>query len=235
MTNILLGLICLLFSQVINFTEVDALPSKNIEQFLINREKAWPNWNLTKLKLSNINYDLIYPEWFEGNWIVKSEDLNNNLQEPIIYRVNFLKNEMGNIVGNRTKNSESIGKEIFGEQLQKVKIDPKSFNNQIIYLKDNEYIDSRVTGRNQIFDNDLFFADEVFIQTNHKNGISRINQVEIMSKFYKCNSEANTNNEINDDICGFQYVATYGSKVGELNTKAITTNQYRLTFKSSEI
>ena len=142
---------------------------------------------------------------------------------------------MGNIVGNRTKNSESIGKEIFGEQLQKVKIDPKSFNNQIIYLKDNEYIDSRVTGRNQIFDNDLFFADEFFIQTNHKNGISRINQVEIMSKFYKCNSEANTNNEINDDICGFQYVATYGSKVGEPNTKAITTNQYRLTFKSSEI
>ena len=223
------------FSQVINFTEVHALPIKNIEQFLINREKTWPNWNLTKLKSSNINQDLIYPKWFEGNWIVESEDLNDNLQEPIIYRVNFLKNEMGNIVGNRTKNSESIGKEIFGDQLQKVKIDPKSFNNQVIYLKDNEYIDSRVTGRNQIFDNDLFFSDEFFIQTNHKNGVSRINQVEIMSKFYKCNSEDNIGNKINDDICGFQYVATYGSRVGEPNIKAITTNKYRLTFKSSEI
>ncbi len=222
------------FSQAINFTEVHALPSKNIEQFLINREKIWPNWNLTKLKSSNINQDLIYPEWFEGDWIVKSEDLNN-MQETIIYKVNFLKNEMGNIVGNRSKNSESIGKEIFGDQLQKVKIDPKSFNNQVIYLKDSEYIDSRVTGRNQIFDSDLFFSDEFFIQKNHKNGISRINQVEVMSKFYKCNSEGNTGNKRSYDICGFQYVATYGSRVGEPNIKAITTNQYRLTFKYSEI
>ena len=223
------------FSQVINFTEVHALPSKNIEQFLINREKTWPNWNLTKLKSSNINLDLIYPDWFEGNWIVKSEDLNNKLEEPIIYKVNFLKNEMGRVVGNRSKNSESIGKEIFGEQLKQIKVDPKSFNNQIIYLKDNEYIDSRVIGRNQILDNDLFFSDEFFIQTNHKNGISRINQVEIMSKFYKCNSEDFNDNESNDDICGFQYVATYGSKVGEINIKAITTNKYRLTFRSTEI
>ena len=115
-----------------------------------------------------------------------------------------------------------------------------------------------------------FFSDEFFIQTNHKNGVSRINQVEIMSKFYKCNSEDNIGNKINDDICGFQYVATYGSRVGgasfinviqkiisvkkinndicgfqyvatygsrvgEPNIKAITTNKYRLTFKSSEI
>ncbi len=223
----------MVFSQVINFTEVHALSSRNIEQFLINREKIWPNWNLTKLKSSNINKDLIYPDWFEGNWIVKSEDLNNNLQEPIIYEVNFFKNEKGSIVGNRSKNSESLGKEIFGDKIQKIKIDPNSFNNQIIYLKDNEYIDSRVIGRNQIMEDDLFFSDEFFIQTNHKDGISRINQVEILSKFYKCDLEANYGYERNDDICGFQYVATYGSRVGELNVKAITTNKYRLTFKSS--
>jgi len=225
----------LVFSQAINFTEVYALTNKNIEQFLINREKTWPNWNLAKLKSSNINQDLIYPDWFEGNWIVESEDLNDNSQEPIVYKVNFYKNEMGEIVGNRSRNSESIGKEIFGSQLQKVKIDPKSFNNQIIYLQDNEYIDSRVTARNQIFDNDLFFADEFFIQTNHKKGISRINQVEIISKFYKCKSSADSLNATNSDICGFQYVATYGSRVGEINIKAITSNKYRLTFKSTEI
>tara|TARA_Y100001978_G_scaffold192894_1_gene198452 strand:+ start:160 stop:867 length:708 start_codon:yes stop_codon:yes gene_type:complete len=235
MIKLFLGLICLVFVQVINFTEVYASSNKNIEQFLINREKIWPNWNLAKLQSSNLNQDLIYPEWFEGNWVVKSENLNNNAQETITYKVNFLKNKMNKIVGNRSKNSESIGKEIFGDQLQKVKIDPKSINNQIIYLKDDEYIDSRVTGRNQIFDNDLFFSDEFFIQTNHKNGISRINQVEIMSKFYKCNREVNAITERNNDICGFQYVATYGSRVGELNLKAITTNKYKLTFKSSEM
>ena len=228
-------MIYLVFSQLVYCTEVHALNNKNIEDFLINREKIWPNWNLTKLQSSNINKDLVYPDWFEGNWIVKSEDLNNKNQKPIIYKVNFLKNKMGRIVGNRSRNSESIGKEIFGEQLQKVKIDPKSFNNQIIYLKDNEYIDSRVTARNQIMDNELFFADEFFIQTTHKNGVSRINQVEIISKFYKCNSKVNIEKESNNDICGFQYVATYGSRVGELNIKAITTNQYKLTFKSTEI
>jgi len=61
-----------------------------------------------------------------------------------------------------------------------------------------------------------------------------MNQVEIMSKFYQCNLGSNSGNESNDDICGYQYVATYGSRVGEPNIKAITTNKYRLTFKSSE-
>ena len=75
------------FSQVVNFTEVYALPSKNIEQFLINREKTWPNWDLTKLKSSNINQDLIYPDWFEGDWIVKSEDLNNNINVIYITKI----------------------------------------------------------------------------------------------------------------------------------------------------
>ena len=226
----------MIFSQVIDFSEVNALTNKNIEQFLINRESEWPAWNLTNLKSSNINQDLIYPFWFEGDWLIKSEDLINRNQKPIFYKVNFLKNQSGKIVGNRSKNSESIGREIFGDRLKEVRIDPQSFNNQIIYLSDNEYIESRVKARNQIFDDNLFFADEFFIQTSHKNGISRINQIEIISKFSKCNQLNNSNNNNSDyDICGFQYMATYGSKVGDLNTKAVTTNKYKLTFKFIEI
>ena len=218
--------------QVINFASAHALTNQNIEQFLINREKAWPNWNLPNMISSNIQQDLIYPDWFEGNWIVKSEDLVNTSQEPITYKVNFFKNKSGKIVGNRSDNAKSIGKEIFGDQLQEVKMDPKSFNNQIIYLKGNEYIESRVTGREQIFDNKLFFADEFVIQTSHKNGASRINQVEIISKFYKCPSEENNEN---NSICGLQYTATYGSRVGDPNVRAIKTNKYKLTFKANEI
>ncbi len=215
-------------------SEVHALTNKNIEQFLINRENTWPNWNLAKLKSSNINQDLIYPDWFEGNWYVKSEDLINISQEPVVYKVNFFKNNSGSIVGNREKNSESIGREIFGDHLQKVKIDPKSFNNQIIYLKDDEFIESRVTGRNQIQNKNLFFADEFFIQTSHKKGASRINQVEVISKFYKCNVDENVNNKMKYDICGMQYTATYGSRVGDQKIKAISTNKYKLTFKFVE-
>mgnify|MGYP001488483246 CR=1 FL=1 len=37
--------------------------------------------------------------------------------------------------------------------------------------------------RNQIQDDDMFFADELVIQTLHKPGASRVNQVETISKF----------------------------------------------------
>ena len=222
------------FSQEFFCTEVQALSNKNIEQFLINRERIWPNWNLPNFQSSNISKDLIYPDWFEGNWIVISEDLIKDTQDPITYKVNFIKNKSGEIVGNRLKNSESIGKEIFGNKLERIKTDPKSFNNQVIFLKDNEFIESRVTGRNQILDDDLFFSDEFFIQTTHKQDASRINQVEIMSKFFKCHLKENIKNNKNYDICGYQYTASYGSKVGDGKVKAISTNKYKLTFRFKE-
>ena len=217
---------------IINCTKVNALGDKDILQFLQRRESTWPSWSLTNLKNSNITKDLIYPSWFEGDWVVFSEDLNDLSQEPLKYTVKFKKNESGEIVGDRAKNSESIGKAILGDKIKKIKSDPKSFNNQIIYLSDNEFIESRVTARNQIFDEELFFSDEFFIQSFHKSGISRLNQVETMSKFYRCNEdEIELSELIKPEICGYQYQATYGSKVGNKNVKAISTNRYKLNFK----
>jgi len=104
----------------------------------------------------------------------------------------------------------------------------KTINNQITYLKDDFYIDSRITGRNQIQDNDIFFADELVIQTAHKPGASRINQVETISKFQKCYEEIlEVDNLIKPSICGVQYVASYGSKVGDPSIHAIKTNKYK--------
>ncbi len=208
-----------------------ALPNSNIEQFLINRKNIWPEWNLSNLQSSDIKKDLIYPSWFEGNWIVTSEDLVETFRDPVIYKVNFFKSKSGEILGDRVRNSESIGKAIFGEKLEQIKIDPKSFNNQIIYLKNNEFIESRVKGRSQVDDQKFFLADEFFIQIYHKDGLSRLNQVEIISSFFKCD---NKSEQPHSDICGEQYIATYGSKVGDINLKAITTNKYKLTFKFIE-
>ena len=114
----------------------------------------------------------------------------------------------------------------------KVVNDPQSFNSQITYLKDDFYIDSRITGRTQIQDNDIFFADELVIQTSHKPGASRVNQVETISKFKKCD-QVNLKFKDNQktDICGVQYIASYGSKVGDPSVHAIKTNKYKLTFK----
>ena len=229
------GLILCLLIHVIFLESSFALDESNVREFLENRENSWPELYLPNFKFSNNSQDLIYPKWFEGDWLVTSIDLINKSEKPLTYKVNFFKNASNEVVGNRAKNSESIGKAIFGQNLIKVVNDPQSINNQITYLKDDLYIDSRITGRNQIKDNNIFFADELVIQNVHKPGASRINQVETISKFQKCNT---ANFEIVDsqkpNICGVQYIATYGSKVGDYFVHAIKTSKYKLIFEFIE-
>ena len=212
-----------------------AFNDNNVRGFLNERENLWPELYLSNLKFSNTSRDLVYPNWFEGNWLITSQDLEDESQAPVIYKVNFFKNDLNEVIGNRSNNSESIGKAIFGENLIKVINDPKSINKQITYLKDDLYIDSRITGRTQIQDDDMFFADELVLQTIHKPGASRVNQVETISKFQKCNLNfSNSEDTLKPDICGFQYIATYGSKVGDPSVHAINTGKYKLSFKFIE-
>ena len=233
--KILLGLILCLTFQVSFLESSFALVDSNVREFLENRVNKWPEIYLPNFKFSDTSKDLIYPKWFEGSWLVSSQDISNDSEEPVIYKVNFFKNDSDLIVGNRAKNSESIGKAIFGDTLIKVVNDPNSINNQITYLKDDFYIDSRITGRNQIQDDDIFFADELVIQTVYKQGAARVNQVETISKFQQCDSEQlEIIDSQKNDICGLQYVATYGSKVGDPSIHAIKTNKYKLTFKFIE-
>ena len=233
--KIFLGLIlCLIFQGIFLESSVASVDS-NVREFLDNRVNQWPEIYLPNFKFSDTSKDLIYPKWFEGSWLVTSQDITNDSEEPVIYQVNFIKNDSDLIVGDRAKNSESIGKAIFGDTLIKVVNDPQSINNQITYLKDDFYIDSRITGRNQIQDDNIFFADELVIQTSHKPGASRINQVETISKFQKCSRDKFDENNIKkQNICGFQYVASYGSKVGDSSIRAIKANKYKLTFEFIE-
>ena len=233
--KILIGLILCLTFQGIFLESALASIDSNVREFLENRETQWPEINLPNFKFSDTSKDLIYPQWFEGTWLVTSEDISKDTEEPITYKVNFFKNDLDLIIGDRAKNSESIGKAIFGDYLIKVVNDPQSINNQITYLKDDLYIDSRITGRNQIKDDNIFFADELVIQTAHKPGASRINQVETISKFQKCSGdEFKENNLKKQNICGYQYVASYGSKVGVPSIHPIKTNKYKLTFEFIE-
>ena len=230
-----LGLIIFLIIQVFSLNDSFALNDNNVREFLDERETLWPELYLPNLKFSNISKDLIYPNWFEGNWLVTSQDLKDESQSPVIYKVNFFKNSSNEVIGNRSKNSESIGKAIFGENLIKVVNDPTSINKQITYLKDDLYIDSRITGRNQIKNDDIFFADELVIQTVHKPGASRVNQVETISKFQKCKQDnPNLEDNLKPYICGFQYIATYGSKVGDPSVHSIKTSKYKLSFEFIE-
>ena len=137
--KILLGLIICLIFQGIFLESSFAFVDSNVREFLENRVNQWPELYLPNFKLSDTSKDLIYPKWFEGNWLVTSQDIVNDSEEPVIYKVNFFKNDSDLIVGNRAKNSESIGKAIFGDTLIKVVNDPQSINNQITYLKAVSY------------------------------------------------------------------------------------------------
>ena len=118
--KILLGLILCLIFQGIFLESSFAISDSNVREFLENRENQWPELYLPNFKLSDTSRDLFYPKWFEGNWLVTSQDIINDSEEPVIYKVNFFKNDSDLVVGNRAKNSESIGKAIFGDTLIKV-------------------------------------------------------------------------------------------------------------------
>ena len=81
----------------------------------------------------------------------------------------------------------------------------------------------------------MFFADELVLQTVHKPGASRVNQVETISRFQKCNRhDSNSEDNLKPDICGLQYIATYGSKVGDPSVHAIKTGKFKLSFEFNE-
>ena len=113
-----------------------ALSDLNVREFLDNRENLWPELYLPNFQLSDTSKDLIYPNWFEGNWLVTSQDLTHASEKPIVYQVNFYKNNLNEVIGNRSKNSESIGKAIFGDKLIKVVNDPQSFNLSLIHISE---------------------------------------------------------------------------------------------------
>ena len=90
--KILLGLIlCLIFQGIFLEGSIASL-DPNVRGFLENRENQWPELYLPNFKLSDISKDLVYPKWFEGDWLVTSQDIVNNSEEPVIYKVNFVKN-----------------------------------------------------------------------------------------------------------------------------------------------
>ena len=79
-----------------------ALSDLNVREFLNNRENLWPELYLPNFQLSDTSKDLIYPNWFEGNWLVTSQDLTHESEEPIVYQVNFYKNNLNEVIGNRS-------------------------------------------------------------------------------------------------------------------------------------
>ena len=120
--KILLGLILCLIFQGIFLESSFALVDSNVREFLENRVNQWPELYLPNFKLSETSQDLIYPQWFEGNWIVTSQDIVDDSEEKIVSKqeaILWLKNWLRKIETQTIyQNIEDHDQDFFEELLE---------------------------------------------------------------------------------------------------------------------
>ena len=200
---------------------------------LLDRLYEWPQWSIKpSFKRLRTREDLFYPKWFEGNWEVSSLDLDDPRKRQVRHLAHFKIDSSSRVIGDRAFNSQSLGKELFGEDLIEVKDQPGSFNRQLTIFKGNKFLETKIISREQEMINpDLFLADEVSLQIFHDPELSRISQVETLSLYKKCE----VNQPLSESyphplICGDQWQVIYPAPGDFLNSSVTKSRHYRLTF-----
>jgi hypothetical protein len=182
------------------------LPGAPLEQ----RIASWPAWHLPAPLPRPGQADLIYPIWFEGQWLVRSHDLGG--REPdLAYPVRFEANGQGQVVGDRAFNASSIGHALLGEQLLAVRNDPLNPNRQLAELAGDQRLESTVVGRRSAELDSSFLADELALQVLHGPGDPRVSRVETLSRYRRLSP---------DRIAAEQWQASYGSPAQGLRAEA---------------
>ena len=189
---------------------------------LEKRLEAWPNWSLpAPLSRPTKRDDLVYPDWFNGQWQVESRDVDAPDEQPLIHPARFRPDRRGRLVGDRSFNATAIGQALLGEQLLRVEEDPDSANRQIARLKGDLYLETTVTGRRQEHpDSESFLADELVLQILHAPGLPRLSRIETLSRYIRCG----------DAICAEQWQGRYASPGESLRDQAIAKHHYQLRF-----
>ncbi len=201
---------------------------------LVNRQFDWPEWKLPgPFNRSGLKRDIIYPSWFTGLWIVESTDLKRPGEKPIEYQARFILNSSDELVGDRSFNALSVGKAILGDQLLSVKDDPSSPNHQLAKFDEHAFLETKVIGRNQYFENeDEFFVDELVLQIFHTLEISRVKQVETLSKYQLCKSSTAAFEDLSlETICGEQWQVIYSAPGERLQAEPLKTSHFQLILR----
>ncbi len=204
---------------------------------LNSRKLNWPDWSLNgQFKLSQTKKDLTYPEFFNGEWQVLNIDLYQPNSKTINYKARFYYDPLGRLIGDRSYNSQSLGKEVFGDKLLYIKNSTDNPNRQIAIFNNSEYLETKIIGRRQEFDEQgRFFTDELSLQIFHSFSTSRINQVETLSQFQYCQDQGiNLETTNSRPICGEQWQATYKGPGETLISQPLRINHFRLILLSSE-
>ena len=189
---------------------------------LEQRLEAWPDWSLpAPLSRPSKRDDLVYPDWFSGQWQVESRDVDAPDEPPLIHPARFRPDRRGRLVGDRSFNTTAIGQALLGEQLLRVEEDPDSANRQISWLKGDLHLETTVTGRRQEFlEDDTFLADELVLQILHAPGPPRLSRIETLSRYSRCG----------DAICAEQWQGRYASPGESLRDQSVAQHHYQLVF-----
>lgn len=179
---------------------------------LEQRAMEWPDWSLpAPLPRPRAHQDLIYPSWFEGDWLVNSEALAPDgsalgSEPPLVHRARFQRNRAGQLVGDRPFNATAIGKALLGDKLLSVEQDPERVNRQLARLSGDVLLETSVIGRRQASllttgSREQFLSDELVLQIVHGPGAPRLSRIETLTRYEQC--EAN--------ICAEQRQVSYGA------------------------
>ncbi len=228
---LLLLLLLLMFPSSIFAGPLIQEPAKLLLEGRIN---DWPEWKLPgPFNQIALQRDIVYPPWFKGSWIVQSLDLKNSGNNSLEYKAKFKLNSFNEVVGDRSFNAFSVGKASLGDKLLRVQDDPKTPNRQIATFDEQIFLETKVIGRNQFLENEsVFFIDELVLQIFHNLDVSRIKQVETLSKFQLCKEPSSAFEDLSENIiCGEQWQAVYPGPGESLESKAIKTSHYQLMFR----
>ena len=227
-----------LVSSLIIFINVQPSFAENILELniyqpsqLIARASIWPDWRVPSLlKRPGFRDDLIYPDWFEGAWDVNNKIEGDESEKPLLYSAKFIHNSSGELIADREYNTESYALSIKNSGFLSVKNDPNSPNRQFAKFTDDRYIETKIIGRLQEkINNNIFITDELILQILHTPELSRVSQVETLTKFIKCGTYENSEPQSNNlKICGEQFQAIYKQPGQNLNSLPIKTEKFKL-------
>lgn len=177
-----------IYALVNGFAANDSSPSA-----LANRLAAFPDWQ-GKPPLRPVDkQDLVYPDWFAGDWAVTTslvdlvaplapelvtpgfESNRQLLNQPIQFQVRFVERPASGflvrqptrqLVSDRAYNGTQLAKAYLGDRtVLAVKVDPTNPNRQLTLLKGDRQLVSTVTGRaTEAADASQFITSEFFQQ-----------------------------------------------------------------------
>ena len=229
MAKQLLTLLVTMLLQLVSVQPVAAESDRGVT-FLQQRFDSWPQWSLpAPLPRPRAQQDLIYPDWFAGEWQVTSEALDESGERipddrPLVYEVRFVVNRRNELIGDRPFNAASVGKALLGETLLSVEQNPDQVNRQLARFRDDVVLETTVIGRRETTpkaDSD-FFSDELVLQILHGPGAPRLSRIETLTHYVRCG----------DDICADQrQVSHAGPGLQTDQTLEGRSSRFKLTLK----